>query len=132
VHDPGQLVGIVVLVGGGDAVVGNRLHDNAGLGIDLYPDLGVNANNAGAADRGTNNLQNLPVFSSAVSDGTATTLTGTLNSNPNTTFRVEYVANTSCDPSENEGISPISRYVASPCSAIIPNVTKYPVGSIHV
>jgi hypothetical protein len=113
-------------------VVSNRLHDSAGPGIDFYPDLGVNANNAGAADRGTNNLQNLPVFSSAVSDGTATTLAGTLNSNPNATFRVEFFANTNCDPSGNEGISSISGYVASPRSATIPNDTKYPMESIHV
>jgi hypothetical protein len=46
---------------------------------------------------GANNLQNFPVLTSATSG--STTIEGTLNSTPNTKFRLEFFANTECDPS---------------------------------
>ena len=46
----------------GDAVLGNAIYDNVGLGIDLGDD-GVTANGPGGAARsGPNDLQNYPVF----------------------------------------------------------------------
>jgi hypothetical protein len=79
--------------------LGNSIHSNGGLGIDFGSD-GVTPNDAGDADTGANNLQNFPVLTSAVSNG-ATTVQGTLNSTANTTFRVEFFANPSCDASGN-------------------------------
>jgi RHS repeat-associated protein/CSLREA domain-containing protein len=91
--------GVLIYAGDGNAVLGNSLHDNASLGIDLYPPLGVTANDPGDADSGTNNLQNFPVLSSAGSDGSSTTVSGTLNSEANGTYRIEFFANAGCDPS---------------------------------
>ena len=76
-------------------ISGNSLTANNGLGIDFWND-GVSANDAGDADTGPNNLQNFPVLNSAVL-GTGTTISWTLNSTPNTTFRVEFFANASND-----------------------------------
>ena len=56
----------------------------------------MSANDAGDGDTEPNNLQNFPVLNSAVL-GTGTTISWTLNSTPNTTFRVEFFANASND-----------------------------------
>ena len=76
-------------------ISGNSITANSGLGIDIWND-GVTANDAGDTDTGPNDLQNFPVLNSAVL-GTGTTISWTLNSTPNTTFRVEFFANTSND-----------------------------------
>jgi len=78
-------------------ILSNSIFANAGLGIDLGGD-GVTPNDTGDADMGANNLQNFPVLNSATS-GSGTTIEGTLNSTPNTKFRLEFFANTECDPS---------------------------------
>jgi hypothetical protein len=62
---------------------------------------GVNTNDAGDADAGTNNLQNYPVLTSAATDGVNTTVQGTLNSAANSTFRVEFFSTPTCDASGN-------------------------------
>ena len=79
-----------------NSFLGNSLFSNGGLGIDLA-NQGVTANDAGDADAGPNNRQNFPVLSTA---GTSSA-TGTLNSAPSTSFRVEFFASASCDASGN-------------------------------
>lgn len=79
-----------------NAILGNRIDDN-GYGIDL---LGAGetiaaapvatANDTGDADAGPNGLQNTPVLLHARLVGAAIVLTGTLDSTPNTTFRIEF------------------------------------------
>jgi parallel beta-helix repeat protein len=81
----------------GNKVVGNNLWANDGLGIDLHPD-GVTPNDPGDADSGANGLQNYPLLSGA-SSGIQTTITGTLNSQGDTPYVVNFYANSSCDPS---------------------------------
>ena len=77
----------------------NRIFANGGLGIALDND-GVTANDSGDTDSGPNQLQNFPVIAAASSDGvTSTTVTGTLNSAANTTFRIEFFASEACDAS---------------------------------
>ena len=88
----------------GNRISGNSITANGGLGIDLWGD-GVTANDAGDGDTGPNNLQNFPVLTSAIL-GTATTVSGTLNSTASTTFRLEFFANVSGDASgAGEGLN---------------------------
>jgi hypothetical protein len=78
---------------------GNIIFANGGLGIDLDPNEGVTANDAGDGDSGANNLQNYPLLSSAGSDGSQILIEGVLNSSSNTTFALDFYANSGCDPS---------------------------------
>jgi len=84
----------------GNALSGNSIFSNSGLGIDLGAD-GRTANDACDGDTGANNKQNFPVLTSATSDATNTTIAGTLNATANTMYRVEVFASNSCDPSGN-------------------------------
>jgi hypothetical protein len=70
------------------------------LGIDLAP-AGVNANDQGDGDTGTNNRQNFPVLTSLTPAGNPNTINGTLNSAPSTSFTIDFYTNTSCDSSGN-------------------------------
>lgn len=81
----------------GNVIRGNRIYENGGLGIDLDPD-GVTLNDPGDVDTGPNNLQNFPVIS-FVESGTVTRVVGTLNSTPDSTFALDFYANTTADPS---------------------------------
>jgi hypothetical protein len=80
--------------GAGNRFLGNRIFANAGPGIDLGDD-GATANDPGDGDTGPNNLQNFPVLTSAA----GTTVTGTLNSTPGTSFRIELFATPAGGPS---------------------------------
>ncbi|MBA3943843.1 MAG: tandem-95 repeat protein [Herpetosiphonaceae bacterium] len=80
----------------GNTVEGNTIFANTRLGIDFNGN-GVTPNDPGDTDTGPNNLQNFPVLTAATGDS----ITGTLNSTPATTFRLEFFANSSCDPSGN-------------------------------
>jgi titin len=61
------------------AILGNAIFANANRGIELLS--------------GANNNQAAPVLTSATTDGTTTTVEGTLTSTPNTTFTLEIFAN---------------------------------------
>jgi len=74
-----------------NAILANSIHRNGGLGIDLEPPgFAVTPNDPGDADTGANELQNFPVLSGSG---------GTLSSAPDRTYRIEFFANDSCDPS---------------------------------
>jgi titin len=84
----------------GNAIEGNAIFSNRGLGIDLNDD-GVTANDS-SGHAGPNNFQNFPVLTSAISSGgisSTTNVTGTLNSKPYTSFHVELFGNPACDSS---------------------------------
>ena len=91
------------------AILGNQIHDNGGLGIDLGND-GPTGNDADAdVDTGDNGLQNFPVIATAVrrADGT-TRITGTLASSASAEFRVELFASIAADPAgSGEGETPL-------------------------
>jgi len=88
------------------AILGNSIHDNHGLGIDvLTPDYnyeypssylppltGVNPNTPQGA-------LNYPVLGSVVTTSAGTGIAGTLNSQPGTAYTVEFFANDHVDPS---------------------------------
>ncbi|MCT7985319.1 DUF4347 domain-containing protein [Laspinema sp. A4] len=95
--------GIQVSPGSNNGILSNAIFSNSRLGIDLAGpatnSAGTTANDEGDADTGANNLQNFPIITSAISNGTTTTILGTLNSTPNTEFHIEFFANRTLDPS---------------------------------
>jgi photosystem II stability/assembly factor-like uncharacterized protein len=92
--------GVYVSSGTGNTVRGNSIFSNSELGIDLGL-VGITPNEVNDPDTGANNLQNFPLLSSVISDSASTTIQGTLNSTPNTTFRIDFYSNAACDPSGN-------------------------------
>lgn len=83
--------------GPGIRIWGNAIYRNDNRsGIDLGWD-GHTYNDDGDADTGPNNWQNHPVLISALSGEVQ--INGTLNSMPNTTYRIEFFASDTCDPS---------------------------------
>lgn len=82
--------------------LGNSIHSNTGLGIDLEDD-GVTANDAGDPDIGANTFQNFPVLA-AVTAATcnAVHITATLDSVvADGPYRIEFFANTVADASNH-------------------------------
>ncbi len=75
--------------GTGNAILGNMIFNNGALGIDWLPE-GPTLNDIGDTDDGFNNLQNYPVISAVQVSTSFATLTGSLNSMPNTVFRLEF------------------------------------------
>jgi len=73
-------------------ILGNSIFSNTNLGIDLGGD-GRTANDPQDPDKGPNNLQNFPVLTSATTSTDSTTIRGTLDSTPNTTFTVQFFRN---------------------------------------
>lgn len=91
--------GVRVVIGAvGNAIRGNSIHTDGGLGIDLDPN-GVNPNDALDLDAGANTRQNFPVLGTATTAGAVTTIAGTLSSSPSTTFALDFFSNPVCDPS---------------------------------
>ncbi len=82
----------------GNAIEGNSIFANTGLGIDLTDD-GVTLNTPGGPHTGPNDSQNFPVLTSASSDGESTAILGTLNAAPSMTFTIEFFSNSTADPS---------------------------------
>jgi uncharacterized repeat protein (TIGR01451 family)/CSLREA domain-containing protein len=98
----------VVIVGGpsfetvGNAILGNSIFANEDIGIDLGSGCcgnGPTQNDAGDGDAGPNGLQNFPVIARVTLDGGETTIEGTLNSVPDSTYHVELFRNSACDSS---------------------------------
>jgi len=69
--------GIAVAGGTGNLIYRNSILSNTGLGIDLGND-GVTANDYNDGDGGANYLNNYAVITSAVVNGTSTTITGSI------------------------------------------------------
>ena len=87
----------------GNQILGNSIHDNAKLGINLVSktdnSAGVTPNDTGDGDTGPNNLQNYPVLSGAASPGDLTIVGGTLNSAAKSKFTIQFFASPKADPS---------------------------------
>jgi hypothetical protein len=91
----------------GVRISGNNIDSNGGLGIDLFSQVvgGVTQNDSGDPDDGGNALQNFPVLQAAVVSSAGrrnaggTTVTGTLNSLPNSQFSLEFFSSPRCDSS---------------------------------
>lgn len=89
--------GVVVIAGTGVNIRRNSIYGNQGPGIDLGGD-GNTPNDAGDSDTGPNNRQNAPVITSVTSDGTTSTINGTLNAAANTAFTLQFFSNSFTDP----------------------------------
>jgi titin len=95
--------GVSVESGTGNSILSNSIYANGGLGIDLFPS-GVTPNDPGDLDTGANDLQNFPSVGLATSVCASicfTRIPVTLDSTPNTQFRLEFFSNPVCDPSGN-------------------------------
>jgi parallel beta-helix repeat protein len=90
--------GVAMFGGTRNSIRGNSIFSNGKLGIDLGFN-GVTPNDPADADFGENNLQNFPVITSVLSIGSSTTVQGSLNSTPNTTFQIEFFSNAALDAS---------------------------------
>ena len=84
--------------GTGNAILGNSIFANGALGIDWIPE-GPTLNDIGDEDDGFNNLQNFPVIRTVQDGFPSVTLTGSLNSTPNTVFRLEFFGNAGANSS---------------------------------
>ena len=94
-----NLAGVTISYSTTDNVIlGNRFLGNGGIGIDLGGD-GVTANDVGDADTGASRLQNCPVLSSAVSNGSQVDIAGSLNSEANSYYRIEFFGSSSAHAS---------------------------------
>src|SRR5215207_4870497 len=96
----------------GNRILSNSIYDNARLGIDLYhtnDDAGVTCNDLAPPpdnDTGPNNLQNFPEITSAKLTTKrigghrrkVTIIKGTLNSNANTTFTLQFFGSPEANP----------------------------------
>ena len=77
--------GVLVDTGSGNAIQQNSITASGKLGIELL--------------RNGNNNEAAPVLTAAATDGSSTTIVGTLTSTPNATFTLEFYANDTANPS---------------------------------
>ncbi|HJQ71534.1 MAG TPA: BACON domain-containing carbohydrate-binding protein [Blastocatellia bacterium] len=77
-------------------ILSNSIFSNDGLGIDIEGD-GVTANDP--CDGDSMRLQNYPVLTAVSTMKDSTIIEGTLNSTPNTAFKIEFFSNAAHDPS---------------------------------
>lgn len=104
----GVTVGFVLMLSRFKSILGNSIHDNGGLGIDLDGNLdeddnpggdGVTPNDLDDVDDGPNELQNYPIIESATLTTEGLEVTGTLNSTASDEFRLEFFLSAPCDAS---------------------------------
>ena len=87
--------GVAITGGNANAVLGNSIHSNTGLGIDLGNDGWTRNDTIGG--QAPNNWQNYPALTGITPVGGATVISGLLRSTANTSFRIELFAAGRCD-----------------------------------
>jgi cytoskeletal protein CcmA (bactofilin family) len=100
---------LVTTSGSGNDLRRNAVYDNGLLDIDLGGD-GVTANDPLDADTGPNGLQNYPVITTATTYPGRTTIAGTLDSTPDTTFTLDFYTSPAAAPS---GFGPGQTFLAT-------------------
>ncbi|HEX6304597.1 MAG TPA: choice-of-anchor Q domain-containing protein [Anaerolineales bacterium] len=88
--------GVGICTGTGNEVTGNDIHSNDGVSIDLGCD-GETPNDSEDVDEGANHLQNFPQLIRAEAVNGALTVTGFLDSTPNTSFRIDFYESAQCN-----------------------------------
>ncbi|MGE3270839.1 MAG: Calx-beta domain-containing protein, partial [Chloroflexota bacterium] len=83
----------------GNVITGNAIFNNQGIGIDLTDDVDGAGNGDGITPPNTPGAQDFPVLTTATTSNVGTVVGGTLTSIPGTSFRLEFFASPSCDPS---------------------------------
>lgn len=98
---PNGVNGISIAGGVATAIISNNIDTNGRMGIDLGNNNFVSPNDSGDGDGGPNGMQNFPVINFAIPYGSQENIAGSLNSLPNTSFRIEFFASGAfgCDPS---------------------------------
>ncbi|MFT7639111.1 MAG: parallel beta-helix repeat protein, partial [Pirellulaceae bacterium] len=89
---------VVISTSANNSIVGNSIHGNTALGIDIG-DNGVDTNDADDSDFGPNDLQNYPVLTAAIGQTGNLIIQGSVNSLPSSTFVVDFYWNSTSDPS---------------------------------
>ena len=82
-----------------NAILGNSIYTNDGLGIELQG-VGVNANDGGDVDTGANDGQNTPVFTTLSHLAGSTTVNFELDTNQAGNYRIEFFVS---DVADNSG-----------------------------
>ncbi|MEZ5729475.1 MAG: cadherin domain-containing protein [Burkholderiaceae bacterium] len=82
-------INLTATAGTGNALLRNLVWNSAQLGIDLGND-GVDVNDIGDGDTGPNDHLNHPVLVAANSSGGNSSITGTLDAEPSTSYRIEF------------------------------------------
>ncbi len=88
-------------VGKGNALLSNLIYNNDEMGIDIGWDDAPNANDNLDADSGPNDNQNFPQLNGAYASANDIIISGSLNSKPNATYKLQYFYNAACDASGN-------------------------------
>jgi hypothetical protein len=92
VADKAHAYGVKINSGKDNAILGNSIFGNYGLGIDLGSTFGPTPNDFMDGDTGANNLQNFPDVSLVSHAAGNTTIVSALDSVANTTYRIEFFA----------------------------------------
>jgi hypothetical protein len=90
--------GVAVFSGTGNSILGNRIFENGGRGIDLGSD-GVTLNDLDDADTGPNDLLNFPVLTIARLIPAGLRIAGEINTGPDKTLRIEFFVSPAADSS---------------------------------
>ncbi len=85
-----------------NAILGNSIFANGGLGIDLGG-AGIQPNDPGDPDVGANQLQNYPRLSGATNRGGILQITGSLDSVPGQDYRVEFFTSPGSGTTNSQG-----------------------------
>lgn len=91
-------IGLNSDAGTGNALESNSIYSNELLGIDLALD-GPTSNDVTDIDTGPNGLQNFPILADARSIDGVTTIDGSLDSVPDSDYRLDFYLNNTTDPS---------------------------------
>jgi uncharacterized protein (TIGR02145 family) len=129
-----------------NSIIANSIYSNGGLGINLVGGNenanGVTGNDGGDGDSGPNNLQNFPILTSLSFTPGYVSISGSLNSESNKKYTLQFFANKVADGSnygegqtylylESESQQPIPIEVTTDGNGNAPFTTTLPIKGIY-